>query len=166
MSAALARLAASSRVWRPTVAALTFIAATACRSGEARLATWDEIDLDADVWTIPAGRTKTNRPHIVPLSRVALAALTEARQYADGSGLVFPSPTGRALSDGTLSKFTRGAGFSPHGLRSSFRSWAAETGVTRETAEMCLAHSAGAVERAYQRSDLLAVTPRGHGPLG
>ena len=155
LGAALAKLDASTRAWRPTVACLRFIAATACRSGEARLATWDEIDRDAETWTIPAERTKTGLLHVVPLSKMALAALDEAHGYADGSGLVFPSPTGRTLSNGTLSKFTRPEGFTPHGLRATFRSWAAENGVPREVAEAALAHTAGAVERAYQRSDLL-----------
>ena len=157
LGAALAKLDASARVWRPTVACLRFVAATACRSAEARLATWGEIDRDAETWTIPASRTKASVEHVVPLSKVALTALDEAHGYADGSGLVFPSPTGRALSNGTLSKFTRGEGFTPHGLRASFRSWAAENGVQHELAEAALAHSAGVVERAYQRSDLLAL---------
>ena len=151
---ALARLAASKRAWTPTVACLRFVAATACRSGEARLARWDEIT--GDVWTIPGERTKTGKAHIVPLSSMALDALETARDYADTSGLVFPSPTGRALSDGTMSKLTRPERFAPHGCRASFRSWAAESGIAREVAEMCLGHVAGAVERAYQRSDLLA----------
>ena len=156
LAAALARLDSSARTWRPTVACLWFIAATVPRSGEARLAAWEELDLDSKTWTIPGERTKTGRAHVVPLSPVAVAALDEARSYSDGSGLVFPSPTGRTLSNGSLSRFTRTEGFTPHGLRASFRTWCAETGVPREVAEAALAHSAGAVERAYQRSDLLA----------
>ncbi len=152
---ALARLDSCDRMWRPTVACLWFIAATVVRSGEARLAVWDEIDLDTGTWTVPAGRTKTRREHTVPLSPVALAALDEARSYRNGSGRVFPSQTGRTLTNGALSRFTRVEGFTPHGLRASFRTWCAETGVRREVAEAALAHSAGVVERAYQRSDLL-----------
>lgn len=155
LAAALARLDASTRVGRPTAACLRFIAATACRSGEARLATWGEIDLNTKTWTVPGGRTKTGTVHVVPLSPVALAALDEARGYADTSGLCFPSPTGRALSSNALSQFTGREGFTPHGMRSSFRSWAAETGVAREVAEMCLGHAVKGIERAYQRSDLL-----------
>ena len=105
---------------------------------------------------MPAGRTKTRREHTVPLSPVALAALEEACRYRNGSGRVFPSQTGRTLTNGSLSRFTRVEGFTPHGLRASFRTWCAETGVRREVAEAALAHSAGVVERAYQRSDLLA----------
>ena len=156
VAAALARLDSSARTWRPTVACLRFVAATVVRSGEARLATWKEIDLDTNTWTVPGGRTKTGREHVVPLSPVAVAALDEARSYGNGAGLVFPSPTGRTLSSGMLSRFTRAEGFTPHGLRASFRTWCAETGVPREVAEAALAHSAGVVERAYQRSDLLA----------
>ena len=156
VAAALARLDSSARTWRPTVACLRFVAATVVRSGEARLATWKEIDLDTNTWTVPGGRTKTGREHVVPLSPVAVAALDEASSYGDGSGLVFPSPTGRTLSNGMLSRLTSVEGFTPHGLRASFRTWCAETGVPREVAEAALAHSAGVVERAYQRSDLLA----------
>ena len=153
---ALARLDAQARVWRPKVACLWFIAATVARSGEARMATWDEIDLFARTWTMPAERTKTGREHTVPLSSVAIGALDEARPYGDGRGLVFPSPRGGTMTNGDLSRFTRDEGFTPHGLRASFRTWCAETGVAREVAETALAHTAGAVERAYQRSDLLA----------
>ena len=156
VGATLAKIAASDGVWPPTVACLQFLAATAARSGEARFATWDEIDLDTRTWTVPAERTKTNREHVVPLSAAALAALDVARRHSDGSGPVFASPAGRVLSNGAMSKITRHLGFTPHGLRASFRSWAAETGVSREVAEAALAHSAGALERAYQRSDLLA----------
>ena len=156
VAAALARLDSSAGMWRPTVACLRFVAATVARSGEARLATWEEINLDTKTPTVPGGRTKTGREHVVPLSPVAVAALDEARSYGDGSGLVFRSQTGRTLANGRLSQFTRAEGFTPHGLRASFRTWCAETGVSHEVAEAALAHSAGVVERAYQRSDLLA----------
>ena len=156
LAEALARLDSTPGMWRPTVACLWFIAATVVRSGEARPATWDQFDLEARTWTVPGERTKTGRQHVVPLSPVAMAALDEARRYSRRSGLVFVSKTGRTLTNGSLSRFTRDEGFTPHGLRASFRTWCAETGVVREAAEAALAHSAGAVERSYQRSDLLA----------
>ena len=56
-------------------ACLRFVVLTACRSGEARLATWGEIDLDAGEWRIPAARMKTGVEHRVPLSDAALAVL-------------------------------------------------------------------------------------------
>ena len=58
---------------------LEFTALTAARSGEARGATWDELDLDAKLWTIPADRMKAGDEHTVPLSDAALAVLDEAR---------------------------------------------------------------------------------------
>ena len=146
-----------SDAWPVTKTCLRFVTATACRSGEARHATWTEIDRDAETWTIPAERTKTNRPLVVPLSKMALTALDDADAYADGSGLVFPSPRGKPLSDATMSKLLKENGIAStvHGMRSSFRSWCAETGVNREAAEISLGHVTGRVERAYQRSDLL-----------
>ena len=87
-----------------------------------------------------------------------MAVLDEAREIADRSGLAFPSPTGRVLSDSTLSKLLRelGVGAIPHGFRSSFRDWAAErTDVPREVCALALAHvNSDRVEATYQRSDL------------
>ena len=136
---------------------------TAARSGEARGATWDEIDLDARQWTIPAQRMKGGVEHRVPLNEAAIAALEEVAPLHDESGLVFPSPVGgRALSDMTLTKILRTVGLAEratvHGFRSSFRDWAAEcTSATYAAMELSLAHHhvGNTVERAYARSDLL-----------
>lgn len=148
---------AASGAWWATIEALSFLTLTATRSGEVRGATWDEVDLQAAVWTVPATRTKTGRPLRVPLSPAALRTLAAAQAHADGSGLIFPGPTGRQLSDGTMSKLLKelDVGCVPHGMRSSFRDWAGETGVPREVAEACLAHVVKGVEGAYARSDLL-----------
>ena len=131
---------------------------TACRSGEVRGARWDEVDAAAATWTVPPARMKAKLEHRVPLSGRAVAVLDEARKISEGSGLVFPSPTGRVLSDSTLSKLLRelGIGAVPHGFRSSFRDWAAErTEVPREVCELALAHvNSDRVEAAYRRSDL------------
>lgn len=101
---------------------------------------------------------KACRDHRVPLPTRALELLTEARRFADTSGLVFPSPTGRCLSNATLSKLLRENGIQavPHGFRSSFRDWAAEcTDTPREICELALAHvNSDRVEAAYRRSDL------------
>ena len=149
----------SPRVWPVSKSCLRFVVATACRSGEARVATWSEIDREAGTWTIPGERTKTARPLVIPLNKMALTALDEAHGYADGTGWIFPSPTGKVLSDSGLSKLLReyGAGGTVHGMRSSFRMWAAESGVDREVAEAALGHVTSKIERAYQRSDLLAL---------
>lgn len=157
VSEALATIRATS-AWGATVYCFEFLTLCAVRSGEARLATWDEIDLDSATWTIPGHRTKVGEPHRVPLSTAALAVLDKARELSDGNDLVFPSATGQFLSDSTMSKLCRenGVDGTPHGMRSAFRSWAAEIGADWAVAELCLGHRAGSdVELAYQRSDLL-----------
>ena len=154
---ALARVRAS-RAHRATELAFEFLVLTACRSGEVRGARWVEVDEAAATWTVPPARMKAKLEHRVPLCERAVAVLDEAREIADRSGLVFPSPTGRVLSDSTLSKLLRelGIGAVPHGFRSSFRDWAAErTDVPREVCELALAHvNSDRVEAAYRRSDL------------
>ena len=148
----------ASAAYPTTVLAFEFLVLTACRSGEVRGALWDEIDLDAATWTIPAARMKSARPHRVPLPPRALHLLAAAEKYRDRSGLVFPSATGREISDATLSKLLRENGIPavPHGYRSSFRDWAAElTDTPREICELALAHvNNDRVEAAYRRSDL------------
>ena len=140
--------------------ALCFELMTLCavRSGEARHAHWEEIDLKRATWTIPAHRMKAKRTHRVPLSKQAVHVLTEAQRLTDGSGLIFPSPTDRILSDSTLSKLCRELklGCVPHGLRSSFRDYCAElSDAPREVCELALAHvNSDRVEAAYRRSDL------------
>ena len=100
---------------------------TAARSGEARGATWSEIDMDAATWAVPASRMKAGREHRVPLSEQALDVLQEVRSLDDSSGLIFPSPMklGRELSDMTLTKVLRCTGLAEratvHGFRTSFK---------------------------------------------
>ena len=143
-------------------ACLRFVVLTACRSGEARGATWAEIDLEAREWRIPAERMKTGSEHRVPLADAALDVLETVRPLRDRSDLLFPSPVrpGRPLSDMSLTKVLRDTGLADratvHGMRSAFRTWAAErTSVPHAVAEMALAHRVGSdVERSYARSDL------------
>ena len=142
---------------------LRFVVLTATRSGEARLATWGEVDMAAAEWTVPAERMKAGKPHRVPLSRQALDVLAQARALSDGEpdSLIFPSATtGRALRSDSLVKLLRenGVESSVHGFRSSFRTWALETTTAPwAVAEAALAHTIGAngTERAYIRSTLL-----------
>ena len=138
--------------------ALEFMALCAVRSGEARNARWDEIDLSSATWTIPAQRMKAGREHRVPLSDRALEVLDEAAAIRDGD-LVFPSP-GRdtPLSSAALARLLKECGIDavPHGFRSSFRDWASEmTETPHAVMEAALAHTVrNAVEAAYARSDL------------
>lgn len=161
--------------------ALEFTILTAARSGEVRGATWDEIDLDARVWTIPAGRMKMGKEHEVPLTEDAVALLKALLRFEDNN-LVFPASRGGELSDMTLAAVIKRMHESetkagrkgyidpkqadkngdpkvatPHGFRSTFRDWAAEqTDPPREVAEMALAHSIESkVEAHYRRGNLL-----------
>lgn len=154
--------------------ALEFLILCAARSGEVRGATWDEMDLEAGLWVIPASRMKMDREHRVPLTAEAVALLEALPRFKDNP-LVFPAVRGGQLSDMTLSATMRRMHEAevaanrkgwldprssrpavPHGLRSTFRDWAAETGQPREMAEISLAHSVGSeVERAYRRSDMV-----------
>jgi integrase len=116
--------------------ALEFAILTAARSGEVLNARWEEIDLDAKVWTIPPARTKAAREHpgqrrSRPLSVMAMEMVLRRMGVAD---------------DVTV-----------HGFRSSFRDWAGnETHFPRELAEHALAHVIGdKAEQAYRRGDAL-----------
>jgi len=157
--------------------ALEFVILTATRSGEARGAKWDEIDLQAKTWTIPGHRTKAKREHVVTLSDAAIKLLRELPRIV-GINLLFPAPRGNALSDMTLTQLLRrmhedetksgrsgwidpksGRVAVVHGFRSTFRDWYNDEGFkygyTREAAEIALGHAVGSsVERAYSRSDM------------
>ena len=146
----------------PVKACLRFVALTACRSGEARGATWAEIDPEAREWRIAASRMKMGTEHRVPLSGAALAVLKRVQPLRGPADLLFPSPlkSTRPLGNGTLRAAMQDARIDavPHGFRTSFRTWASErTDADHVVMELCLAHQVGsAVERAYSRSDLLA----------
>ena len=88
VSDAVSRVQASA-AYPTTKFAFGFLVLTACRSGEVRGARWDEIDMDAAIWTVPGERTKTSRPHRVPLSGRALEVLHEAAEHRTHTGLVF-----------------------------------------------------------------------------
>ena len=108
--------------------AFEFLVLTAARSGEVRLATWDEIDTAGAVWTVPAARMKAKREHRVPLCGRALEVLDAARTLGDGNRLVFPMRSGRSIATSTFPKMLQyhEVAAVPHGFRSSFRDWAAE----------------------------------------
>jgi integrase len=146
---------------------------------------WDEIETytpansanpanPVGVWTVPASRMKNGREHRVPLTSDAVTLLKSLPRMK-GSPYVFFAPRGGMLSDMSISAVMRRMqeaevkagrpGYLdpkskrpavPHGLRSTFRQWAAETGYPRDMAEIALAHWIGSeVERAYQRADML-----------
>lgn len=171
----MAEFMAKLRATKGTSArALEFAILTAARSGEVRLATWSEIDLDAKLWTIPAERMKAGREHWVPLSDQAIELIKALPRIKDVEYL-FPGMRAKnPLSDMSLSAIVRsyndtkdgstpewvdrnGAEIVPHGFRSTFRDWSAEVGeFPREVAEHALAHSLpDKVEASYHRGSML-----------
>ena len=138
--------------------ALRFLILTAARSGEVRGMVWDEVDLDAALWIVPANRMKAKREHRVPLSRQAVAML-RAQPRNQLVSHVFPSNRAGALSDMALTTLMRRHKLEavPHGFRSTFRDWAGETTHhPRDAVELCLAHSIDTkTEAAYRRGDMM-----------
>ena len=142
-----------------TKLAFEFLVLTAARSGEVRMATWDEFDWRGRRWTVPAERMKARREHQVPLSDRSIEVLRQAEGLADGSrGLVFPGLRGRPLSDMVFTALLRRLDIPAvaHGFRSSFRDWCIEcTDVSWAVGEAALAHNLGtSTEQAYARTDL------------
>lgn len=145
--------------------ALLFTILTAARSGEARGATWGEIDLGSFEWAIPADRMKAGREHRVPLMPEVVALIGERPAHAAAADLVFPGLrtgriNGRMISHPAFARVMKSMGYqnlTTHGFRSTFRDWTAETtDHANEVVEMCLAHSIGSkVEAAYRRGNLL-----------
>ena len=147
--------------------AVEFVILTGCRSGEARNATWDEID--GDTWTIPGERTKTGKPHRIPLSSRALELLDEARELGDGTALIFAAPrTGKPLSDNTLGKALRTAEIPAtiHGMRASLRDWLAAEGVPYELAEAVLGPPTPRHRQVLPPRRPTRSPPPNHGPMG
>ena len=140
-----------------TARALEWIILTACRSGEVRGATWDEIDLQNKVWIIPAERMKMKQEHRVPLCQDAIKLLKNLPKFK-GSNYVFTAPRGGPLSDMSISMLCRRMKVEavPHGFRSTFKDWSAETTSFPDmVSEMALAHGINdEVKAAYRRGDL------------
>jgi integrase len=130
------------------------------RPGELRTAQWEEIDLDAAVWTIPASKTKMRKEHRVPLSRQAVSLLREMFAATGPSGFVFPSirTRTRPMSENTINAGLRRLGYSSdemtgHGFRSMAATLLNECGKWNPDAiERALAHGdADKVRGAYVR---------------
>ena len=140
--------------------AFEFLVLTATRSGETRGAAWSEVDLPSSLWIIPAQRMKARAEHIVPLSDQAAAILETTRTNFPDSDLCFPNAKGVRFSDMVFTKALRDMGLgeraTAHGFRTSFKTWAAETGVRDEVSEAALAHTdPNPVRAAYRRTTFL-----------
>lgn len=140
--------------------ALRLLILTAVRSGPLRHLHIDQID--GDVWTIPGetlkGRKDATSDFRVPLSPEALAVIEATKEHRR-DGFLFPSVRKGVISDATMARLMerREMEARPHGFRSSFRDWVAETTSTPfEVSETALGHVVGgSVERAYRRTDHL-----------
>ena len=143
--------------------ALEFMLLTAARTGEVVAAKWDEVDFDGQVWTVPASRMKSGKEHRIPLSTRALAIL-RLMKVGKQNDYIFPGHSiqkNSHMSTGTcrivMKRMANFSDYTPHGLRSTFRDWAAETtSFANETLELALAHTiANKAEAAYRRQDQL-----------
>jgi integrase len=140
--------------------ALEFTILTAARTSEAIGAKWDEIDLEAKIWTVPPKRMKAGRQHRVPLSNRTVELLEALPR--DTSGFVFIGASiGKPISNMAMLQLLRGMpgrdGLTVHGFRSTFSDWARErTAFPRDVVEMALAHAIrDKSEAAYRRGDAL-----------
>ena len=128
-----------------TKLAFEFLVLTAARSGEVRLAKWDEINWLERKWTVPAERMKARREHQVPLGGRSIEVLRQAEGLSDRSSyLVFPGLRGKPLSDMVFTAMLRRLEIPSvaHGFRSSFKDWCIEcTGVSWAVGEAALAHN-------------------------
>lgn len=133
--------------------ALRFLMLTVARTSEVRLATFDEIE--RDVWTLPADRTKTRTERRVPLVKEALQVVELCRGRSDQH--LFPAYRGKPISDAAMATLMKRNGYEarPHGFRATFRTWVEErTNTPFEVKEAALGHVVDTgVAAAYQRSD-------------
>ena len=129
------------------------------RPGELRKAEWADIDLDAAEWRYTV--TKTNTPHIVPLSKQAVAILRELQPLTGRGCFVFPGArsSGRPMSDNAILAALRRMGIdkeemSGHGFRAVARTILDEVlGVRPDYIEHQLAHAVRDPNgRAYNRT--------------
>ena len=146
-----------------SVKALKFTILTACRSSEVLNATWDEIDLNNNTWTIPASRMKAGKEHRVPLTDKMvdiLESLPKLNNYVfAGNKHNRPLSNMAMLTSMRKMGYVKGGqypAYVPHGFRSSFRDWCEEqSSYPHGVIERALAHTIrNAVERAYNRGDL------------
>ncbi|GHV58046.1 integrase [Deltaproteobacteria bacterium] len=145
-------------------AALKLLPLVFVRPGELRGWRWDEIDWGKRVWTIPAGRMKMNRPHVVPLARQVLTLLEELKPFTGPEGFLFPSiwHKDRPFSENALNAALRVMGFTAeevvsHGFRTTASTLLNEQGNFRpDVIERSLSHGEkDAVRGAYNRAEYL-----------
>ena len=158
LGSALAKIR-DADVWWAEKYCLIFLAFTGVRSGEAREATWEQINLDSATWTIPGSKMKNSIIHKVPLSTQAVEILLYAREQTGRSeGVIFPPQRGgHHMNSNNLSRLMRKLEIPavPHGDRSSVRNWAGgRADIAQPAAEMVLGHKQDAqIVKTYMTSD-------------
>ena len=134
---------------------------TLCRPSEATNSSWAEMDMDKQIWLIPAERMKAGRDHIVPLSTQALNILNTMQKITGSChhifvGRDFKTPINRETPRIALRRFRdKGIDTTSHGLRALGRTHLAESGLWRtEVMEAALAHiEPNKVRAAYNRAE-------------
>jgi integrase len=134
---------------------------TACRPGMARKAEWSEFDLDKGLWSIPAGKMKMKRDHVIPLSSQTVADLREQQEISGRGRYVFPgfgsvNPT---MSENTINKCLRLIGYGGklvgHGSRHTASTLLREHGWHKDFVEAQLAHQEKGVAGVYNKAQYL-----------
>lgn len=146
-----------------TRCALQLAAYTFVRPGELRHAEWEEFDIQAAEWRIPAAKMKMKEQHLVPLSKQALAVLEELRPLTGSGKYLFPSLRSpqRCMSENTINAALRRMGYSKdemtgHGFRSMASTMLNEQGWPRDAIERQLAHGErDAIRAAYNFAEHL-----------
>ncbi|WP_049069790.1 tyrosine-type recombinase/integrase [Klebsiella michiganensis] len=126
--------------------AMRLLILTGTRPGELRKAEWSEFDFENNLWSIPEERMKMRRPHLVPLSRQALAILEELKTMTSGYQYVFPGRLEKVkpISDMSLNVLIRRVGYggraTGHGFRHTMSTILHEQGFNSAWIELQLAH--------------------------
>jgi integrase len=140
---------------------LQLLLLTMTRTGEVRLAKWEEIDFDKAMWHIPASRMKMKRDHCIPLSRQAVQVLQELHQFTGHSEYLARSPnSNKPLSENAFLVLIKRIGFksktTTHGLRATASTYLNEQGVRPDVIEKQLAHEErNQVRKAYNHAEYL-----------
>lgn len=152
-----------ARLYLQTKLAVLLLVHTFVRTSELINATWEEIDLDNALWTIPGSRMKMGKDHLVPLSRQVLEMLKEQKKLTGQWNWVFPSVVSprKAMSNNTILGAIRRLGFKDKTTGHGFRALAMSTikeklGYRHEVIDRQLAHApVSKVDRAYDRAQFI-----------
>ena len=147
---------------KQTRLALELLLLTFTRTNELIGAMWNEFDIDAGIWVVPAERMKMKTEHLVPLSPPAVAILAELKEIGGGSRFVFPGRNrNKPISNNTLLFALYRLGYkgkmTGHGFRAVASTMLNEMGKFRpDVIERQLAHSErNEVRGAYNRAEYL-----------